>query len=652
MTSSSSFDLSTRSTERRRQVHFRDGATSPLKDQASSAAAGTEEQTISDEPLSGGGQADTAMVDKGEQHGVSLVKASSTELLTDALMQTIDAPVLRPENGEFGFIVSGGHPRNIRIHSIHPKSVAKNILKVNDVVTHIGGHELRGMSHAEVVELIFSLPVGRETLFTVLREKKKPSGPWEDDTGAVTLEPKRYVLLERVDSKGFGFTLAYDEDQNYNCVGDIAASGLAVRSGNLELGDCIAEVNGVDTRDMSHAELVQLIRNSPSVMRLMIERPVKNYEVTRKIETRQMHIRLVDTSSHFHEKLKTAEKQLQQTEEELKAHITAWTHLRKQHDAMLLEPQGEAELARLRETEEEMRELEARVVQEGVRAELLEEEFNAISLHLAHLGILSTEISLSGVKVVAHEELQNLKEHATILKEIQEERKALVQQLQAQHTNDGARGGNTMMMTVDLEKEPQGTFGFTIVGGGPHDPPFIDKLLPEHAAARAGLQRGDIITSINGHDVDDRGHDHVVGMIIRSGDTVTLTVVRQEANPEAAPKFNPPPLYNPRLDFPLTDLCGIANECLDVSIQIQLERRLVADVQQALQTSGYVPDEEARAAAERAAFESAPAAGEPLETMHSEPLHSEPLQPTESGFLGAEQEKRLLAEMEKRGLFP
>ncbi len=51
---------------------------------------------------------------------------------------------------------------------------------------------------------------------------------------------------------------------------------------------------------------------------------------------------------------------------------------------------------------------------------------------------------------------------------------------------------------------------------------------------------------------------------------------------DVAPKFSPPPISIPRTKYELNELTAIANESLDVAIQIQLEKRLILDVQQAL----------------------------------------------------------------------
>lgn len=107
--------------------------------------------------------------------------------------------------------------------------------------------------------------------------------------------------------------------------------------------------------------------------------------------------------------------------------------------------------------------------------------------------------------------------------------------------------------------------------------------MPGSAAARSDLKRGDIITAINGRDVQDGSHEEIVNLMLRSGDSLALTMVRSNTavdNPAA--EFTPPPLFVPRTNFSLTELPAIANECLDINIQTQLEKRFIGDIEQTL----------------------------------------------------------------------
>ena len=172
-----------------------------------------------------------------------------------------------------------------------------------------------------------------------------------------------------------------------------------------------------------------------------------------------------------------------------------------------------------------MKELEARVVQEGVRAELLEEEFNAISAHISHLSLLGSEIALSGLSVVASEEQENLFRQVAILEDIQEERAELVTRLQATYANEAAM----VEYKIKIDKDPATlSFGITVVGGDEGMVPFIDKVVPNGAGARAGILSGDELIAVNERDVLDGSHDEIVAAIIKSGQSVLLTIRRSE----------------------------------------------------------------------------------------------------------------------------
>jgi regulator of sigma E protease len=78
----------------------------------------------------------------------------------------------------------------------------------------------------------------------------------------------------------------------------------------------------------------------------------------------------------------------------------------------------------------------------------------------------------------------------------------------------------------------------------PYIPPIVDRVVPGHPAERAGLQRGDSITAVNGAPV--RGWAAIVNHIESSpGKPLTLTVWRGDSvkqiavTPEASPGQNP-----------------------------------------------------------------------------------------------------------------
>ena len=78
----------------------------------------------------------------------------------------------------------------------------------------------------------------------------------------------------------------------------------------------------------------------------------------------------------------------------------------------------------------------------------------------------------------------------------------------------------------------------------PYIPPIVDRVVPGHPAAQAGLQRGDSIVAVNG--APARGWNAIVNRIEASpGKQITLTLFRGDSTrqvlvtPEATPGLNP-----------------------------------------------------------------------------------------------------------------
>ena len=52
----------------------------------------------------------------------------------------------------------------------------------------------------------------------------------------------------------------------------IAVDGPAAADGRLRVGDQIVEINGVNTRDMTHGEAIDLIKSGGAAVRLLVRR--------------------------------------------------------------------------------------------------------------------------------------------------------------------------------------------------------------------------------------------------------------------------------------------------------------------------------------------------------------------------------------------
>lgn len=74
---------------------------------------------------------------------------------------------------------------------------------------------------------------------------------------------------------------------------------------------------------------------------------------------------------------------------------------------------------------------------------------------------------------------------------------------------------------VSLNSQIAAEVGVTVSDGA-----YIRDIVPNGAAAQAGIQAGDVITAINGHALNDRDTLQMVIMSNMPGDTVTVTILR------------------------------------------------------------------------------------------------------------------------------
>jgi len=75
-------------------------------------------------------------------------------------------------------------------------------------------------------------------------------------------------------TRGFGFSIRGGREfQNMALfVLQIADNGPAALDGRLQIGDQIIEINGINTKNMTHAEAIEIIRNGGPIVRLLVQR--------------------------------------------------------------------------------------------------------------------------------------------------------------------------------------------------------------------------------------------------------------------------------------------------------------------------------------------------------------------------------------------
>ncbi|KAG8233314.1 hypothetical protein J437_LFUL013784 [Ladona fulva] len=91
----------------------------------------------------------------------------------------------------------------------------------------------------------------------------------------VNVEEEHYHAVELGrGTRGFGFSIRGGREfQNMPLfVLQIAENGPAALDGRLKIGDQIIEINGINTKSMTHAEAIEIIRNGGPTVRLLVRR--------------------------------------------------------------------------------------------------------------------------------------------------------------------------------------------------------------------------------------------------------------------------------------------------------------------------------------------------------------------------------------------
>ncbi|GFY73103.1 membrane-associated guanylate kinase, WW and PDZ domain-containing protein 1 [Trichonephila inaurata madagascariensis] len=220
-----------------------------------------------------GNTAANGKVTLGIRRRISSVDSAYTRSMES--IYPYDVTITRQENEGFGFvIISSVNRAGATIGRIIEGSPADRWgqLRVGDRILAVNGISILNMHHGETVNLIKDS--GYSITLTI--------GPPQDDTSSTTSTSQRgedfdeqYHAIElHRGTKGFGFSIRGGKEfQNMPLfVLRIAENGPAHLNGKLMVGDQIIEINGKNTKNMTHAEAIELIRQGNNTVRLLVKR--------------------------------------------------------------------------------------------------------------------------------------------------------------------------------------------------------------------------------------------------------------------------------------------------------------------------------------------------------------------------------------------
>ncbi|XP_059995287.1 membrane-associated guanylate kinase, WW and PDZ domain-containing protein 3 isoform X3 [Lagenorhynchus albirostris] len=230
----------------------------------------------------------------------SEVYLKSKTLYEDKPPNTKDLDVfLRKQESGFGFRVLGGDgpDQSVYIGAIIPLGAAEKDgrLRAADELMCIDGIPVKGKSHKQVLDLMTTAARNGHVLLTVRRKifysEKQP----EDDSSQAFLStqngsprlnraevPARPapqeaydVVLQRKENEGFGFVILTSKSKPPpgvipHKIGRVIEGSPADRCGKLKVGDHISAVNGQSIVELSHDNIVQLIKDAGVTVTLTV----------------------------------------------------------------------------------------------------------------------------------------------------------------------------------------------------------------------------------------------------------------------------------------------------------------------------------------------------------------------------------------------
>ncbi|KAM6928531.1 membrane-associated guanylate kinase, WW and PDZ domain-containing protein 3a [Lycodopsis pacificus] len=219
----------------------------------------------------------------------------------------LDVFIKRNQESGFGFRVLGGEgpDQPVYIGAIVPLGAAEKDgrLRAGDELLCIDGVPVKGKSHKQVLELMTNAARNGQVMLTVRRKLTTLDGEEEESTqqpqhvasALVNSSPKMPhvevpnavqpvqssrpecfdVTLQRRDNEGFGFVILTSKNKPPpgvipHKIGRIIEGSPTDRIGQMKVGDRISAVNGLSIMELSHNDIVQLIKDAGNCVTLTV----------------------------------------------------------------------------------------------------------------------------------------------------------------------------------------------------------------------------------------------------------------------------------------------------------------------------------------------------------------------------------------------
>uniref|UniRef100_A0A8C8DV09 Membrane-associated guanylate kinase, WW and PDZ domain-containing protein 3 n=1 Tax=Oryzias sinensis TaxID=183150 RepID=A0A8C8DV09_9TELE len=229
-----------------------------------------------------------------ESRPLSIPVTNACDSSTEPHTKDIDVFLKRDIETGFGFRVLGGEgpQQPVYIGAIVPNGAAEKDgrLRAGDELIGIDGVMVKGRSHKQVLDLMTNAARNGQVMLTV-RRKVMYRG---EQNGFSLKEPSSHnnklpripmpsaldhesfdITLHRKEAEGFGFVILTSKSKPPHGViphkiGRIIEGSPTDRCGLLHVGDRISAVNGRSIIELSHNDIVQLIKDAGNVVTLTV----------------------------------------------------------------------------------------------------------------------------------------------------------------------------------------------------------------------------------------------------------------------------------------------------------------------------------------------------------------------------------------------